>query len=113
MNMLGKYGNIIIGAIVVVAAFFIYTYFFTSPATPALSATSAQSATAVSDQDLIVLLSTLHTIKLDDSIFSDPTFQSLTDFSTALVPEPVGRTDPFSPLSGSASAPAQTGTVGH
>ncbi len=107
-DFFSKYQTIIVGVIVIVAGFFAYTYFFTDPAPAALSASGAnQNATA--DQDLITLLSTLHTIKLDDGIFADPAFQSLKDFSTALVPEPIGRTNPFSPLSGTPTAPKAPG----
>jgi hypothetical protein len=98
MNFYKKYKNIILGAVLVVLAFFAYSYFFTGPSTPALSS-SAPSQTATVDQDLISLLGTLKTIKLDDSLFADPAFKSLDDFSQALVPEAAGRTNPFAPIS--------------
>jgi hypothetical protein len=53
------------------------------------------------DQDLVATLLALRAVKLDGSIFSDPGFQSLKDFSTAIVPEPIGRPNPFAPLAGS------------
>ena len=50
------------------------------------------------DQDLVQTLLALRAVKLDGAVFSDPGFQSLKDFSTQIVPEPVGRPNPFAPL---------------
>lgn len=52
---------------------------------------------------LVETLLALRTVTLSGSIFSDPAFQNLKDFSVAIVPEPVGRPDPFAPLGVSAS----------
>jgi hypothetical protein len=53
------------------------------------------------DQDLVATLLALRAVKLDGSIFSDPGFQNLKDFSTQIVPEPIGRPNPFAPLGSS------------
>jgi len=53
------------------------------------------------DQDLVATLLALRSVKLDGSLFSDPGFENLKDFSTAIVPEPIGRPNPFAPLGGS------------
>ena len=50
------------------------------------------------DQDLVATLLALRAVKLDGSIFSDPGFQNLKDFSTQIIPEPIGRPNPFAPL---------------
>ncbi|MBI5003554.1 hypothetical protein HZC00_00455 [Candidatus Kaiserbacteria bacterium] len=49
-------------------------------------------------QQILEILLALRAVKLDDSIFSNNAFISLKDFSTQVVPEPVGRPDPFAPL---------------
>lgn len=49
-------------------------------------------------QEILNILATLRAVTLDGSIFSDQVFRSLKDFSTTIVPEPVGRPDPFAPL---------------
>jgi len=49
-------------------------------------------------QDVLATLSSLHTIKLDSAIFSDPVFTSLTDYGVALPPENAGRRNPFLPI---------------
>lgn len=51
-----------------------------------------------SDRDLVATLLQLRSVSLEGSIFSDPAFQSLQDFGSNIVPEPVGRANPFAPL---------------
>ena len=87
------------------AGVYVYSAYFTSPSSTAL--TTSDSSEALSQQ-LLVTLQNLHTIKLDNSIFSDPAFQSLTDFGVVIPPEAVGRRNPFVPLVG-ASAGAGSG----
>jgi len=73
-----------------------------SPApAPTLTTTNVSGATgtAAPDSTLVSTLLALRAVKLDGTIFSDPAFVSLKDFSTQIVPEPVGRDDPFAPLS--------------
>ena len=48
--------------------------------------------------DLVETLLALRAVKLDGAIFSEPAFAALVDFSTPIIPEPVGRPNPFAPL---------------
>lgn len=98
-GFIGKYKNIIIGIIVIGGGFFAYTYFFTGDNAPQLltSERSETAATAVG-AEILALLRDLRSIRLDDSIFSDPVFQGLEDFGQPLVPEPLGRNNPFAPI---------------
>ena len=106
MDFLKRNKTALIGIVVLLAAGYVYfTYFSGGSATPTLS--SSDATTAVS-QNLLVTLQNLHTIKLDDSVFSDPAFQSLTDFGVTIPPQTVGRQDPFSPLSSSGAASSGT-----
>lgn len=89
--------TVIIVGVVIVIAFIAYSYFFTAKPASVLT-TSEVSGTPPVDQDLISLLAQLKAITLDDSIFNDPTFMSLQDFSQNLTPEPSGRINPFAPL---------------
>lgn len=63
---------------------------------PILQTDTPQNA---ADQQLVSTLLALRTVNLSGTIFSDPVFMSLQDFSTTIQPEPAGRTDPFAPLS--------------
>lgn len=94
-------------AIVAVLAL-IYFGFSSLSASPSLSSTDASTSSPIS-QNLLVTLTNLRTIKLDGSIFSDPTFVSLTDFGVVIPPPPsVGRTNPFAPASASTLSAAQS-----
>ena len=80
--------------------------------TSAASAIDPQDA-ALGDKFLALLLN-MRTIKLDPTLFSDPAFSSLRDFTTDLPPEAdPGRVNPFAPLGQDAAAPtAITVTTG-
>lgn len=62
-----------------------------------LTSETAGGSVAV-DSDLVQTLLKLRAVSLSGAIFSDPLFQSLQDFGTQIVPEPVGRENPFAPL---------------
>lgn len=100
MNALAKYQNVILAVVIIAIAFAIYSYFFGGAEEAPLTAQNVAAAPQ-EDQDLISLLLELRSITLDEDIFADPTFQSLEDFSQELVPEPVGRPNPFAPLGAS------------
>ena len=76
---------------------------------PLLTTEDLTAANAV-DSDVVAILLQLRAVSLSGTIFSDPTFMSLQDFGSQIVPEPVGRPNPFAPLS-STSTPLQ-GTPG-
>jgi hypothetical protein len=95
---------ILIG-VLLLAGLFVYMNFFTAPAQDPLTTTSSDTALS---QDLLVTLQNLHTIKLDNSIFSDPAFKSLTDFGVTIPSEEVGRRNPFAPLQAGGAAGGST-----
>ncbi len=79
----------------------------------------ALSETPVVAKDFLALLLNVKNIKLDDSIFSDPSFNNLHDSSITLIPDGnEGRPNPFAqfgndemsaPISNSGSVAAPTG----
>lgn len=75
-----------------------------SASTPAITTTPVVGA-STGDQTLIATLLQLRSVKLDGTVFTDPAFTALQDFSTPIVPEPVGRPNPFAPLQSSVTAP--------
>lgn len=92
-----KKNKVIVG--VILAGFLglvVYLNFFSGAPSGELLASTEEASPLSSD--LLSVLSNLHTIKLDESIFSDPTFESLTNFGVELPPETVGRRNPFLPL---------------
>lgn len=74
----------------------------------AVLTTQGSSAVTSNERDIVDTLLQLRAVSLSGTIFSDPTFANLQDFGTQIIPEPVGRPNPFAPFSlNSASA---TGT---
>ncbi len=73
-----------------------------------LVSTPVASLANPAEQGLIATLLTLRAVKLDGTILTDPIFMSLRDFSTEIVEEPVGRENPFAPLSLPSSASASS-----
>ncbi len=61
-------------------------------------------------RELLDSLYALQAVGLQSPIFTNPSFRLLKDFSTPIVPEPVGRQNPFAPLSG--SVPLTSGGTG-
>ncbi len=52
----------------------------------------------MADRDVVNTLLQLREVSLSGTIFQDPAFVSLQDFGRQIVPEPVGRQNPFAPL---------------
>lgn len=82
-----------------------------------VSTTSGSPTQENADQQLVASLLALRSVSLSGTIFQDPAFQSLHDFGTAIVAEPVGRPNPFAPLprsggQGGASATTTTSRSG-
>ena len=97
-----------IGAgVALLLAIYVYMTYFSNTSTAALVASDASASLS---QNLLVTLQNLHTIKLDNSVFSDPAFQSLTDFGVVIPQQAVGRRNPFVPISAGTGS-ASSGTV--
>jgi hypothetical protein len=109
MTLFKRYRTLILAVVIIAIAFFAYSYFFADKGQPILSEQAPAAETPV-DQDLIALLLQLRSIRLDTAIFNDPAFRSLQDFSQALVPEAIGRTNPFAPLGARLAPATQTQT---
>ncbi len=79
-----------------------------SAALPDLVSTPSSEGGAQADPGIVSTLLTLRAVKLDGTIFSRDAFRELDDISTEIVSEPVGRTNPFAPLSSPNSTSTQT-----
>jgi flagellar capping protein FliD len=88
--------------VLLLVAIYVYMTYFTNPSSPTL--TSSDTNGVALSQNLLITLQNLHTIKLDNSIFSDPAFQSLNDFGVIIPQEAIGRRNPFEPLAGTVSS---------
>lgn len=87
------------------------TYDFTMQAF-AVTPLSAQDPEATTGDPLIdeamTLVRQVQAIKLDASILKDPTYLSLIDRTIIIEAQPVGRPNPFAPLTGPAPKPSTT-----
>jgi hypothetical protein len=83
-----------LGVLVVVALLVYFTY-FSGSSSPTVTESDANSGASA---QLLIMLNNLHTIKLDNSLFEDPAFKSLTNFGVTIPPQAVGRRNPFLPL---------------
>ena len=97
----------LIVVVIVLGGMWYVLYGGSSAPAPSLTTTGTGSGNPA-DQTLVSTLLALRAVKLNATIFSNPAFMSLKDFSTQIVPEPVGRPDPFAPLAASTSASANT-----
>lgn len=97
----------LLGLGVIVAGFVWYASSGTSVPAKLLSTEAAGGGASPVDKNLLENLLTLRAVTLDGTILQDPAFLSLQDFGTQIVPEPIGRSDPFAPL-GSAAAGASS-----
>ena len=71
-----------------------------------VSAPAAVPKTPVVSGEFLSLLLNVKNIKLDDSVFSNPAFSSLSDSSILLEPDGTeGRPNPFAPFNAPAPAP--------
>lgn len=103
MDFIKQHATLVFIAAIVLLGVFGYYYYFSQPQGDVLSASSS----IPEGQSILSLLTNVQSVKLDDSIFQDQVFQSLTDFGTTIPPEPVGRTNPFAAVGAvSTQAPA-------
>lgn len=82
---------------------------FSPTADGLVSEIQPSSSDAIVGRDLLALLAQLQTISLDTSVFTNPVFVSLQDWSRPIDPQPFskaqGRQNPFSDFNKSAAVP--------
>lgn len=108
MNSLSTQRLVILVGVLLVLAFFGYSFFIKdSGSVDVISQSSSQGG-----DDILILVDTLNKISIDRSLFTSNLFLGLQDFSIELYPEPQGRPNPFAAVGseGSFSAPTQQGS---
>lgn len=103
-----KNNKVILLVLLIIIAFVGYNFMFkkdVSSGSGDLAVDSPEGASGQSaiGKDLVINLSKLKSLTLDETFFQDPIFNSLNDFSVPIVPQEVGRDNPFSPISGLAN----------
>lgn len=105
MGFFAKYKLIILLAVAIVVAFIGWRFISPEPTPATLLTTEAVGNGA--DAGIVDTLLTLRAVTLTGSIFQDPAFLALRDFGIQIMPEPVGRENPFAPLSFKATSTAR------
>lgn len=113
--MTSKTKNLIIFIIAIIGLALVYVFVIKKEPDQAplvsvvnpLVSTDLQSDTSSSlTQDFLTILLNVKNIKLDDTIFNDPAFLSLSDSSILLTLDNTeGRSNPFAPLGSDSQAP--------
>jgi len=95
-----KTKQIIIIIVIIVISFIGYKMFFVSSETGNTPLVSDKKVTTdfVDGQMTLALLNNLKKVTLDESVFSDEVFKSLVSFEKPIMPEPIGRQNPFLPI---------------
>lgn len=89
-----------------------YTFSSSGNSTQPVLSTSSDASSSAATQQLLVVLANLRTIRLDDTVFKDPVFLSLSDFGVVISPEAVGRRNPFAPFTGTSTTQTKITTPG-
>lgn len=92
----------------IVLAIVIWNSFMRDDSKKLLQTENLAETTSV-DGDVVGVLLQLRAVSLSGTIFTDPAFQALQDFGSEIIPEPVGRQNPFAPLGGTAAATTSAG----
>lgn len=94
---------VVILGVVVVAALGWYVFLRDTAPTPLLT-TQDLTVQGTEDREVVETLLQLRTISLAGTILTDPAFLRLIDTGTQIIPEPVGRPNPFLPISRSGTS---------
>jgi len=105
---------IIIIVIIIVVALAAYFYYEGGNNTASSSLESVPAGTGSGEigSRVLVLLNQIRDLKIDASLFSDPAFLALQDYSIQIPQQNVGRLNPFAPISGMRVASSTAGSSG-
>ena len=112
MEFFNKHKMLILIALGVLVVLGIWWGFSREAPSDSLLTTEVSPETDPSDRGLVDTLLQLRAVSLSGTIFSDPAFMSLQDFGTQIIPEPVGRPNPFAPVSSNAKSTTTSGSRG-
>jgi hypothetical protein len=112
--MIGKYKNIIIVFVIIALGLIAYSFLRPDPTVESLlETTERQDGAQVLGDEITSAIGQINSLKLDRAIFDDPILKRLIDHSKPILPEPVGRKNPFAPIgvSGETTTSASTKTA--
>jgi len=92
--------------IVVIAAIAYFYFYGSNNQSSGLSATSDNNALV--GARVLGLLGQIQRLRIDTTLFTDPGYKTLRDYSVVIPPVSVGRPNPFAPLSGAQTMNSST-----
>ena len=95
---------IIVGIIVVALIAYFYYEGSKSASNSNLVSTPADVDAQQVGVRVLNLLNQIKSLKIDTTLFSDPSYQTLRDYSVAIPQQNVGRSNPFAPIPGMQSS---------
>lgn len=105
MHFLKQHKNIIIGVILVIIGFVLYSIFVRDDGTEDQRLSVTEQANDPLEnaigRDLLFLLDDLKVVELDGAFFTSKEFRNLLDFGQVIAPQPIGRPNPFAPIGAS------------
>jgi hypothetical protein len=96
--MLKDKKTLIYGAILAILLIVAYFVMFAGGGEGDVVTVASEDPTSAVSEDLLKTLNSLNVIKLDETLFADPSFVSLSDFGVIIPAQPIGRRNPFAPL---------------
>ncbi|MDP2650411.1 MAG: hypothetical protein Q8P16_02490 [bacterium] len=112
LNIIKKNKIIFIVLVLVIAGFLWFGLSDREPQTSTgLLTSQTNTEISASEQEILKLLLDMRSIRLDSAVFGNPAFATLQDFGREIVPEPVGRPNPFAPAAGSAGLGTPSASV--
>ena len=110
--MIGKYKNIIIIAVIIGIGLIAYSFLKPDPtAETLLETTQRQDSAQVLGDEITSAISQINSLKLDRTVLDDPIVKKLIDHSKPILPEPVGRKNPFAPIGANSSVNGATSSA--
>ncbi len=107
--MINKYKNIIIIAVIIGIGLIAYSFLKPDPtAESLLETTQRQDSAQVLGDEITTAINQINSLKLDRAVLDDPIVKNLIDHSKPIIPEPVGRANPFAPINSSGSSATST-----
>lgn len=106
LNIISQNKLVTIVATLVIAGAVWYGFSSGAPSSAVLGTENVSGAVNPEDQDIVTTLLKLRSVTLTGTIFSSKVFSGLKDFGTQIIPEDVGRPDPFAPIPTSISQSA-------
>lgn len=96
MNLKKNILVIVLVAVIIGTGVMWYLYFGSTPKEPVTRVSEEEDEAT---KDLVSMLATLQSLRIDTAFFDDPIYKSLIDFSPTIErPDDIGRENPFLPL---------------